>query len=313
MMNSYRSYKNIIGVLAMAFAFYSCEDVINPELEEAQPVLVVDAWLNNIPGTQRILLTRTQPYFENVLPPGVSGAVVSVEDENGKQFNFIETEPGVYVWNPVGDEIFGEVGLKYKLTVKNGAETFVSESPMGRTPAIDSITFFLQPGGQFLNDLFLAEFWSTDPIEPGDAYWIKTFKNGKQLLQPSEIVTAYDAGFSKGGNFNGVPFIAPIRRAINPFDEAEDGTFKSPYVVGDSVYVQIHSVSEAAFNFLNEVSIQTDRPGGFSELFATPLANVSTNIKNINSDGSKVVGFFNVGAVSGLGRKLKSLDELNKN
>ncbi len=312
-MTSYRLYKNILGVLAISLAFYSCEEVINPELEDAQPVLVIDAWLNNVAGTQQIKLMRTQPYFENVLPPGVSGAVVSVADEKGNVYSFIETEPGVYVWTPVGNEVFGEVGLTYELIVREGTETFVSTSRMGRTPAIDSLTFFLQPGGQFFDDQYQAEFWSTDPIEPNDAYWVKTFKNGEQLLKPSEIVTAYDAGFSKGGNFNGVPFIAPIRRAINPFDEAEDGTFKSPYVVGDSVYVQIQSVTEAAFNFLNEVRIQTDRPGGFSELFATPLANVSTNIKNTNNNGSKVVGFFNVGAVSGLGRKFKSLDELSKN
>lgn len=308
-----RLYKSILLVLVLSLTFYSCEDVINPELEEAQPVLVIDAWLNNAPGSQQIKLMRTQPYFENVLPPGVSGAVVTVTDEMGTVYSFTETEPGLYVWTPVGNEVFGAVGLTYKLVVQDGTETFVSESRMGRVPVIDSLTFFLQPGGQFLDDLYQAEFWSTDPVGAGDAYWIKTFKNGQQLLKPNEIVTAYDAGFSKGGNFNGVPFIAPIRRAINPFDEAEDGTFKSPYVVGDSVYVQIQSVTEASFNFLNEVRIQTDRPGGFSELFATPLANVSTNIKNTNSNGSRVVGFFNVGAVSGLGRKFKSLDELSTN
>ncbi len=312
-MTSDRLYKHILGVLALSFVLFSCEDVINPQLEEAQPVLVIDAWLNNAPGAQQIKLMRSQPYFENVLPPGVSGAVVTVTDEKGKVYSFTETEPGIYEWSPFGNEVFGEVGLTYELFVREGAETFISTSRMGRTTAVDSITFFLQPGGQFLDDQYQAEFWSTDPEGAGDAYWIKTFKNGKQLIKPSEIITAYDAGFSKGGNFNGVPFIAPIRRAINPFDEAEDGTFKSPYVVGDSVYVQIQSVTEASFNFLNQVSIQTNRPGGFSELFATPLANVSTNIENTNSKGAKVVGFFNVGALSGLGRKFKSLDELSTN
>ncbi len=312
-MNSYSLNKNIISVLALSMILFSCEDVINPELEAASPVLVIDAWLNNSPGAQQIMLTSTQPYFENVLPPGVSGAEVTVADDQGNLYSFLETESGVYVWTPVGNETFGEIGLTYNLTVNVGNETYVSTSVMGRTPVIDSLTFFLEPAGQFNDDQFQAEFWSTDPIEPNDAYWIKTFKNGEQLLKPGEIVTAYDAGFSKGGDFNGVPFIAPIRRAINPFDEDEDGTIKSPYIVGDSVYVQLQSITEAAFNFLNEMRIQTDRPGGFSELFATPLANVSTNIKNTNSNGAKVAGFFNVGAVSGLGRKFKSLDEVTKN
>jgi hypothetical protein len=305
--------KFLMIILSASIFVYSCEEVINPDLEKADPVLVIDAWLNNAPGAQRINLTRSQPYFENVLPSGVSGATVRVTDENGKIYSFAETEAGVYEWMPVGNEVFGEIGFTYELSVQAGVETFVAQARMGRAPAIDSITFFLEEGGQFTDDQYLAEFWSTDPLEPNDAYWIKTFKNSEQLLKPSEIVTAYDAGFSKGGNFNGVAFIAPIRRAINPFDEDEDGTIKSPYVVGDSVYVQIQSVTEAGFNFLNEVRIQTDRPGGFSELFATPLANVATNITNVNANGSRVLGFFNVGAVSGLGRKFGSLDDLSEN
>ncbi len=303
----------LLVILSASVFLSSCEEVINPELETADPILVIDAWLNNAPGPQQIVLTRSQPYFENVLPPGVSGAVVRVTDQNGKVYSFAETEPGNYVWVPVGNEVFGVVGFTYELFVQVGTETFISEARMGRAPAIDSITFFLEEGDQFTDDQYQAEFWSTDPLEPNDAYWIKTFKNSQQLLKPNEIVTAYDAGFSKGSNFNGVAFIVPIRRAINPFDENEDGTFKSPYMVGDSIYVQIQSVTEAAFNYLNEVRIQTDRPGGFSELFATPLANVSTNIVNINSNGSKVLGFFNVGAVSGLGRKFGSLDDLSEN
>jgi hypothetical protein len=303
----------LLFILTATVFLYSCEEVINPELEAADAILVIDAWLNNAPGPQQIVLTRSQPYFENVLPPGVSGAVVRVTDQNGKVYAFTESEPGNYVWVPVGNEVFGVVGNTYELSVQVGGETFISEARMGRAPVIDSITFFLEEGDQFTDDQYQAEFWSTDPQEPNDAYWIKTFKNSEQLLKPSEIVTAYDAGFSKGSNFNGVAFIVPIRRAINPFDENEDGTFKSPYVVGDSIYVQIQSVTEAGFNYLNEVRIQTDRPGGFSELFATPLANVTTNIVNTNSNGAKVLGFFNVGAVSGLGRKFGSLDDLSEN
>jgi hypothetical protein len=302
----------ILVFVSASFFLLSCDDVIDPTLEKAGPVLVIDAWLNNADGEQMITLTRSQPYFENSLPSGVSGAVINVTDKNSKVYSFSETEPGVYVWTPAGNEVFGEVGFTYKLSVQVGAETFISEAKMGRAPAIDSITFFLEPGGQFFDDLYQAQFWATDPLGSGDAYWIKTFKNGNQLMKPSEIITAYDAGFSKGGNFSGVPFIYPIRTAINPFDEDKDGRFLSPYLVGDSVYVQIQSVTEAAFNFLNEVRIQTDRPGGFGELFATSLANVSTNITNTNANGSKVLGFFNVGEVTGLGRKFKSLDELTE-
>lgn len=308
-MNTIRYF---LGFSFAALLLFSCDEVINPRLEEADPIVVIDAWLNNAPGTQTIKITRTQPYFEKVFPPGVSGAVVLVTDQNGKVYSFQQTNSGVYTWTPASNEVFGTVGLRYTLSVQIGSETFTSEARMGRVPPIDSVTFFLEEANQFFDDQYFAEFWATDPIEPGDAYWIKFYKNGQLQIKPSEIITAFDAGFSKGGNFNGVPFIAPIRRAINPFDEDEDGVIKSPYAVGDSVYVQLNSVTEAAFNFLNEVAIQTDRPGGFSELFATPLANVSTNIRNTNANGSKVLGFFNVGAVTGMGRKFKSLEDLSE-
>jgi hypothetical protein len=297
----------------VALALMGCEDTIFPTLREAEPVLVVDAWLTNKPGPQTIRLTRTQPYFENSLPPGVGGATVTVTDQNGVVYPFVETASGVYEWTPSGSEVFGQVGLRYDLSVVFGGETFVAQSRMGRVPAIDSITFFREEATQFADEQYLAEFWSVDPKGPGDAYWIKFFKNGVRMNKPSELITAFDAGFSRGGNFDSANFIVPIRRAINPFDEdpANEGQFLSPYSVGDSVYVEINALTEASFNFLNEVRIQIDRPGGFAELFSTPLANVSTNVANTNANGSKVVGFFNVGAVSGLGRRFTSLSDLS--
>lgn len=302
---------------AIAFLFgsiilFSCETVIDPTLQNAEPILVVDAWVNNKPEPQVIKLTKTQPYFDQSLPPGVTGAQVVVMGSDGSEYVFTEsdTDAGQYIWTPGMDEVFGETGVTYTLTIVAEGETYQSITRMGRVPAIDSITFRMEEGNQFIDDFYLAEFWAFDPAEPGDTYWIKTFKNGQLLNKPSDLNLAYDAGFTRGGNFTGAYFIAPIRTAINPFDQDENDRFLSPYVVGDSVYVEIHSLSEASFDFLTQVVIQTDRPGGFSELFATPLANVPSNVANVNAAGKKVVGFFNVASVSGLGRKFSSLDDL---
>lgn len=307
-----KSYSFLIacftGLLLMA-----CDDLIFPTLEDAEPVYVVDAWINNRPEPQIIKLTRSQPYFENIVTPGVGGAIVTVEDNNGKIYAFIESsEIGTYVWTPVGNEVFGEVGLTYELVIAVNGEVFQSTTDMSGAPVLDSLTFNLQESTQFSDEFYLAEFWSTDLPEEGDAYWIKTYKNGEFLNKPSDISLAYDAAFARGSDFSGVAFISPIRSSINPFDEDEEGVIKSPYALGDSVYVEINSLSEAGFVFLNEVVIQTDRPGGFGELFSTPLSNVSTNIINSNANGEKVVGFFNVAAVNGFGRRFKSLDDISR-
>ncbi len=291
----------------------ACEDVINPGLESAAPVYAVDAWITNSQQAQVVKLMRTQPYFDNSLPPGVSGANVRITDNQGITYSFVEgANAGEYIWTPAGNESFGEIGRQYTLTITINGETLTSTTEMNPVPPVDSITFNKQLGNQFIDDIYFAEFWATDLLPVGDAYWIKTYKNGVLLNKPSDINLAYDAAFSRGGGFTGVTFIAPVRTSVNPFDEDEDGAILSPYVVGDSLYVEVNSLSEQAFDFLTEVVIQTDRPGGFGELFSTPLANVPSNLRNTNPSGTKVVGFFNVAAVAGNGRKFKSLEEISR-
>ncbi len=307
---------SLFTILLATTVFFSCEDLVYPELQSADPILVVDAWITNRAEPQKIFLTRTQPYFENTLPPAVAGATVSVEDSEGRVYPFIEdqSQAGTYVWTPTGNQVFGEVGLTYTLNISYSTQNFTASTTMGRVPAMDSVTFFREDATQFTEEQYFAEFWANDPKEAGDIYWIKTYKNGTLLNKSSEINLAFDAAFSRNGDDydSAITFIQPIRTNVNPFDENADGTIKSPYLPGDSIFVEINSISGDAFDFLNEVVIQTDRPGGFGELFATPLANVPTNIKNVNPAGEKAVGFFNVASVSGLGRRFNSLDDLQK-
>lgn len=284
----------------------SCEDVIYPPLEPAVPVLVVDAWITNTGQTQTIVLTRSQPYFDAVVPPPVSGAAVTVSDDGGRLFSFTENsaKAGYYEWTPSGADTL-RVGGKYQLTILAGGETFAATSRMGRVPPIDSITFDKDADHENGREITRAEFWATDPVGRGDAYWIRSYKNGIPLLRPGEMNIAYDAGVSIGGPADGVIFIAPVRRRINANDRDDNNQLISPIKNGDSIQVQIHSVTVAAFTYLNQVQIQTNRPGGFAELFATPLANVSTNVFNANPNGSKVVGFFNTAAVTTAGKRYK--------
>ncbi len=315
--------KNLIYIIlfvSSALSLFSCETKINPELESAVPVLVVDAWLTNKPGNQTIILTKTQPYFDSSTPPPVTGATVTVTDNSNKVFAFVEdlAKPGYYVWTPVGNELIGVVGTSYKLSIQTAGETYSAESRMGPTTAVDSITFKKNEPTQQNPDFYRGQFFAKDVLGKGDTYWIRTYKNGALLNKPNDINVAYDAGFDSGGSFFSrmgksrdglrdsailVDFIPPIRGRINPSDKDANDKVLSPYLPGDSVYVEIHSITTPAFNYLQEVSIQTNRPGGFSELFARPIANVSTNMVNSNPNGKKALGFFNVAAVSGKGQK----------
>lgn len=302
-----KSYiKTTLGLFAATLLFASCEEVIDPNLRKVDPVLVVDAWINDKVEDQVIRLTLSQPYLNASVPPGVSGATVTVSYDGG-MLNFMEDpeEAGAYRWttdDATSEEVFGEIGRTYTLTVVLDGQTFEAVSKINRTVAIDSITFEIDDSPFYPENSYIAQFWATEPAGTGDTYWIRSYKNGVLLNKPSEINIAYDAGFSAGGSFDGITFIPPIRE-VNPNDVDEDDQPLSPYAMGDSLYVEIHSITKESFTFLSQVIVQTDRPGGFGELFSTPLANVSSNI--VGSSGPlKAVGFFNVAAVEGLGKKL---------
>ncbi len=303
--------KNILySILFAVITLQACDDQIYPKLPTTSEILVIDAWLNDLQGVQTITLSKSQDYFDNTAPTGTTGAIVSVSDNNGNVYNFNEVNDGSYIWSPsfIGEKM-ATVGNEYTLSVSYEGETYTSTTVMGRVPSMDSITFRYEATRALHQAFFLAEFWARDPQGTGDAYWIKSYKNGEFLSKPSEINIAYDAGFSKGGQFDDFVFIPPIRDGINPFDDNKKGEFQSPFVDGDSIYVEIHSISESAFDFLTQVRLQTDRPGGFAELFAQPMSNVPTNITNQDTSSDKIaLGFFNVAAVVGKGKTLVEND-----
>jgi hypothetical protein len=299
--------KKVIYLLILAISF-GCETEITPELNTAEEIIVVDAWITQKPERQEIRITRSQPYFDNSGPVKISGATVTIEDlDNGVVYQFQEGEEA-YFWESA-DKPFGVTGHHYRLMVSVEGETFEAFSRLGRVPPVDAVNFIYRPK-DFMQkqDYYTAEFMASDPAGQGDTYWIKAWRNGVFLGKPEELNMAYDAGFSAGQPVDGQAFIIPIRREfINPFDEnpEKEGETLPPYLPGDSLYVEIHSLDPKAFDFLYGVYLNISRPGGFAELFALPLVNSATNLKSTNENSVvKVAGFFNVAGVSGAGKRL---------
>ncbi|NQZ75259.1 MAG: DUF4249 domain-containing protein [Ekhidna sp.] len=291
-------------ILFTAFILFSCEEDILVDLVDTEPILAFDAWIYRKAEKQTINITRTNGYFNSGDPAGISGASVRVVALDGTSYPFNEESPGVYSWLPANDaDSFGVVGQTYFLDVQINGKQYGSVSEMGRVPEIDSITWRFEEGSFGSDDFYVAEFWSRDFEGLGDAYWIKSWVNGTYLNKPGEINLSFDGAFSPGGNADGVTFIQPIRDGITPFETDEDDNFV-PTFTGpgeDSVFVEINSITPEAWFFWNQVIIQTDRAGGFAELFATPLSNVESNI--LTEDEEPVVGFFCVSAVKSFGRR----------
>ena len=289
----------------------SCEDVIDVDLAEGDNQLVVDAWINNLPQTQTIVLSRVTPYFDSSVPPAETSASVTITEDNGTVYNFEDVNnDGTYTWTPPTATSFGRVGGIYLLSITTSAgKEYSAVSAMNRIMPIDSITLedreeeLGNPAGIY------AELFARDMPGEGDAYWIKTFKNGKFLNKPQEMNLAWDAAFTPGSGVDGVIFITPIREFINRVpdsgDDATDTDDLPPWVQGDSINVEIHSLNPDAFLFLEQSLTQMTL--GDAGIFAEPPANVPTNIESLNATdpSDKAIGFFNVSAVSAKGRKVE--------
>ena len=73
--------------------FASCEDVIDVDLNYSSERLVIEGQLNWIKETQqteqRVILSKTTPYFENLRIPA-NVAEVQVKDEQNNTYQFME-------------------------------------------------------------------------------------------------------------------------------------------------------------------------------------------------------------------------------
>ncbi|MEM9917727.1 MAG: DUF4249 domain-containing protein [Bacteroidota bacterium] len=290
----------LLSILALA----SCTDVIDVNLQEGTPQLVVDAWITTKLETQVVKLRQTSPYLDNAPSPNVIGATVTITDNEGVTFNFTDdNDDGDYTWEPNG-QAFGTIGRTYTLSITTAdGQNYTATSVLNPTAPIDSITTEVREPELGNPEGIYAQFFSRDLPGLGDCYWIKTFKNGQFLNKPQEINIAYDAAFSAGAEVDGLIFIPPIREAINRIpdtgDDAVDDSDVSPYAVGDVILVELHAIPEDAFYFLEQA--RTQMTLGDGGIFAEPLANVFTNIENTDPNSTEeALGYFCVAEVSSL-------------
>ncbi|HLF64781.1 MAG TPA: DUF4249 domain-containing protein [Saprospiraceae bacterium] len=293
----FHSRKLVLYLTLMVMLLGACTDVVDINIDPAEDQLVVDAWLNNKSEAQTIRLTLSQPYFSNAFVPAVSDAEVSVTHENGSMFIFTNQGDGDYIWVPEAGGALGEPGDTFQLEIQWKGDVYQAESYMRRVPMIDSIGIEVRDGELGYADGHWAALYARDLPGLGDTYWIKAFKNGVFLNKPLEMNLAYDAAFDAGGEVDGVTFITPIRELINRFPDpdTEDDFETPPYKPGDEVHVEIHSITNAAFFFLQTARDQMNN--GENTIFSIPIANTKSNVIR-ESDGKAVLGFFSVSAVS---------------
>lgn len=284
-----KNIRNLFSILFLSVFIFGCSDVIDLEVKEGVSQLSVDALVNNLAETQTIKLTLSQGYFDNSAVKPALGATVFVIDQDSVAHEFKDLKNnGNYTYDGKKRQL-NKIGKQYVLYIKYENEEYYSISKLNRVPKIDSLTYSTEKfpvkpenGPQ---EGFLPQFYAKDFEGAGDCYWVKSAKNSKPFSKATDIQVAYDAGFSPGSRTDGLLFILPIRTSIG----------RELFSDKDTVKVDLHAITQEQFYYLQFVQ-QVSQDGS---LFSTPLANIPTNVLNLNEKSTKkAIGFFGISAVS---------------
>jgi len=127
--------KYILVLIISSLTLFSCEKVIDIDLKDAEPVIVIDGQITDSIGLNMVTLTKTSSFYTDSPTEMVTGAIVEISDETGKKYILDEFSPGLY--NNILLETISN--HKYKLHIKAGTEVFESFSISPSPVKIDSV------------------------------------------------------------------------------------------------------------------------------------------------------------------------------
>ena len=251
----------LLFLMSLIGSFLSCEDVVDVNLKETEPRLVVEGSLlwnkEKTDNVQYIKLTTTTAYFDREIPPA-TGATVKVFDETGEEFPFEEVEDGVFK----NDKIRPVPGGSYRLEITYQEEVYEATERFISTPELLYVEQNNE-GGFSGDDIELRVFYE-DP-EGIKNYYLFRFFDEQLSLQ------IYEDRFTDG-NLN--------------FAFYSDEDLES----GEEVGLEIQGISKDFYEYMFILRSQAgDNNAG---PFQTQPTVVKGNIVNLTNPDNFAFGYF---------------------
>jgi len=255
-----------ILVLFALIGFNACRTVVDWELPNSEPALVVEGQISNVEEFWSVQLTMTQGYFDSSLPTAVSDATVVITDDMGGRDTLFHVADGVYEANTKRK---CEVGHQYTLNISHaGKDYFATETLRDQLP-FDTVGAVYNPGIAGFADAgyYLVEI-AQESEAVGDYYQWKVYQNDT-LLDDFYILDSDE--FADFSYFN---------RNFDISQATEDNLPRPfPYLMelGDTVVLEQMCISKNYFDFLFDIETQRNKAGS---PFDAPPANPISNISN---------------------------------
>jgi hypothetical protein len=253
------------GIAAAVSIMASCTEKIDIELDESYARLVVEGSITTDTTSHLIKLTRSTSYFYPEQAPGVSGAVLTI-DNGSDIITLSETEPGVYA---TPEDYHGLPGREYILSIKlsepiGGFDNYTASSYMNNPAPLDSIKAVFRsdwgPDGFYEITCYVQDSTSVD------FYMFNVLKNGELMSDTLNKVFVTDDRFYNGNYTNGI--------GIGYLNQSYERQRVNP---GDVLAIESARITEEYFRFVTQLQMQS---GFQSPLFSGPPSNIKGNISN---------------------------------
>ncbi len=244
--------KYIALIVSTLLLFTACTDEIDIDLNSSDPQVIIEGSITNQPGPYFIKLSKSVNFSDANNFPTISGATVTITDNNGANEVLTETQPGLYATNTLA----GTPGNTYTLTVVYNGKTFTSTSTMPIPVSLDSLaaneSLFSPPGQGSTNFIITPKY--TDPGAFGNNYRFIQYLNG----QRDNSIVVYNDNVNNGA-INTRPIIS------------QDFDIKQ----GDTVIVEMQNIDKANYDYLFSLSAVSGNGPGGGTTPSNPVSNIT--------------------------------------
>ena len=256
----------IISLSIIVAIFAACTERVEIDVDDQKYArLVVEAEFSTDTAVHSVVLSSTEDYFSNNIPPAVSNASVKIWSDD-EEYILTETPPnsGIYLTAP---DVFGKINKTYTLDIEleeeiGGTKSYTATSEIYPINQLDSI------GLEFHDDWGEAGFWEVkcyvwDPPTT-DYYMFHIYRNGVLVNDTIDQVFIVDDILYNGNYTNGI--------GVGFLDQSDENEKLFP---GDIVTLRVARITEEYTDFLWQLQEQVSYQ---SPLFSGPPANVEGNI-----------------------------------
>lgn len=167
--------KYLVICLLIFVTLNSCTEKIELDLDNTQPVIIIEGSISNYFDNYLVTITKSQDYWDFSKPEPVENAEIQIIAQQDT-FHLFEVSEGVYSTGSMR----GLPGNTYTLVVNTDDRIFTAQSTMPSEPVIDSINFEPNKNEPGVFDVLL---YAQEP--PGDNYYYWGLMKNRNLVTTS--------------------------------------------------------------------------------------------------------------------------------